>query len=173
MERKVIFLDFDGVLHPLPPEIRRKEQADDKELKEILSERYHDDIYKTVDDAVLYYIYYDFSGEACYCVRQLCQIPHTEIVLSTSWRMLYDLEIMKKLLDLHKIGCYVSDITPIQGQNRASEIQSYLDTYKDIDQYLIIDDLNLEQEFPGHMLLCTNRLHLNQYRKGYEILTDI
>lgn len=169
MGRKVIFLDFDGVLRPMIPSFRQRKK--EHNLKEVLSERYHDTAYLELDETILHNIYYHFSGEACYCIRMLCLIPDTEIVLSTSWRNFYHLEDLKKLLDLHKIGRYVSDLTPLRFHQRAKEIQEYLDMHQDIESYLVVDDLDLTTEFPDHMLLCKQHLKLSQYRKGYEILT--
>lgn len=169
MEKRVIFLDFDGVLRPVIPsfKLRKKE----RNLGLLLSERYDNPIYQKMDESILHNVYYHFNGEACYCVRMLCHIPHTEIVLSTSWRSFYSLQDMKALLDLHKIGQYVTDVTPQRYHNRASEIQAYLDTHSDITSFVIIDDLDLTSEYPEHMLLCKDHLNLRQYRKGYEILT--
>lgn len=169
MSRNVIFLDFDGVLRPMMP--YRKTRTKERNLSSVLSERYHDPAYEEIDESMLRNIYYDFSGEACYCIKLLCQIPHTDIVLSTSWRGFYELSTMQKLLELHQIGRYVVDKTPIHFNNRAAEIQEYLDQHPEIAHFIIVDDMDLSTYFPDQMLLCKDHLQLTQYAKGYEILT--
>lgn len=169
MSRNVIFLDIDGVIRPMMPysKIRTKE----KNLKSVLSERYHDPAYEMIDEPTLHNAYYSFNGEACYCVRMLCEVPNTEIVISSSWRIGYSIDTMKKLFDLHKLGAYISDKTPLLYNNRSAEITKYLQEHTDIDHYLIIDDIDLTREFPYHCIVTKDHLKMSDYRKGYEILT--
>lgn len=168
MGRNVIFLDIDGVLRPMMPytNIRTKE----RNLKSVLSERYNDPAYEMIDEPILHNVYYSFHGEACYCVRMLCQIPNTEIVISSSWRIGYSIETLQKLLALHKIGAYVSDKTPLVYNHRSVEIAKYLQEHEDIDHYLIIDDMDLTKDFPNHCIVTKDHLQLRDYRKGFEIL---
>lgn len=170
MGRKIIFLDIDGVLRPMMPysKIRTKETN----LKDVLSERYQNKAYRELDETILKNVYYDFNGEACYCVRMLCNLDDVEIVLSTSWRSFYPLEDMKTLFALHKLGNYIKDITPMRYNNRSLEIQTYLDEHDDIDAYVIIDDIELESYFPGHCILTKDHLRMSQYRKGVSILLN-
>lgn len=169
MSRNVIFLDFDGVLRGMIPHRRKKPNVGD--LGSFLAEQYQEKAYETIDQSILRNVYYDFAAESCYCVKLLCQIPDTKIVLSTSWRAFYTLETMQKLLELHHIGRYVIDKTPLLYNNRPSEIKEYLKQHPETKQYVIIDDMDLEAYFPGHMLLCKDHLRLSQYQKGYEILS--
>lgn len=170
MARNVIFLDIDGVLRPMIPQtkVRKKEEN----LKSVLSERYQDPAYETIDEPTLYNAFYTLYGESCYCVRMLCQVPKTEIVISSSWRIGHSITTLKKLFALHKLGNYVKDITPMLYNNRAAEIKKYLQEHDDIDHYLVIDDIDLTSEFPNHCIVTKDHLKISQYREGIEILMN-
>lgn len=167
MGRKVIFLDIDGVLRPMIPRTRRKKE---KNLKQILSERYHNPAYMEISEPVLHNFYYDFHALSCYCVRCLCAMEDVEIVLSTSWRAMYELDAMKHLFELHKLGRYITGITPLRFNNRPKEIQTYLEMNPDVENYLIIDDIDMHEEFPEHFLLTKDHLRLSQFQEAYTML---
>ena len=167
MGRKVIFLDIDGVLRPMIPRCRRKKE---KSLQPLLSEWYHNPAYLKISESVLHNFYYDFNALSCYCVRCLCASEGVEIVLSTSWRAMYELDVMKNLFELHKIGRYITGITPLRFHNRPKEIRMYLEMNPDVEAYLIIDDMDLQDSFPNHFLLSKDHLLLSQFQKGYHIL---
>lgn len=171
MGDKIIFLDIDGVLRPMNPyvTIRSKEQN----LPKVLSERYQEEAYEHINEYILRNVYYDFNGEACYCVRMLCNSTNAKIVLSTSWRDFYDLQTMKKLFDLHKLGVYIIGKTIQKYGNRPLEIQDYLDTHPEVEHYLIIDDMNLSMDFPNHCIITKDHLFLKEYRQGYNILMGL
>jgi len=169
MGRNVIFLDFDGVLRPTIP--HRNVHRNESGCKALLTKA--NQIDADTSDPMLQYVFREFCGESCYCVRMLCQIPHTEIVLTTSWRKAYPFETLITFLSLFQLGCYVSDKTKQGYGNRAKEIINYLNTHKDIDHYLVIDDVDMEDYFSGHMLLCHHYLHLSQYHQGYQILNGL
>lgn len=167
--KRIIFLDIDGVLRaPIP---RSGNRVKEKNLGHVLAQQYNDEAYVKMNESMLRNVYYEWNGEACYCVRMLCQIPDTKIVLSTSWRDFYRLEIMIKLFDLHKLGTFIVGKTIQKYGNRSLEIKDYLEKNPEVEQYLIIDDMDLRSYFPNHCIMTKDHLFLSEYRRGYDILT--
>lgn len=123
---KIIFLDFDGVLNSatsfLYEDNRRKvhkEQGVKGPVNETLS--YH----------------------CCAAFQLLLDIyPEAKVVLSTTWRNLFDLEWLKaKLAEYHIDSSRVIGITPTDyGHSRGKEIKAWLDLHPDVTHYIIIDD---------------------------------
>lgn len=78
-----------------------------------------------------------------------------KVVLSTSWREFADWENM--LRDwFGAIGIEIIGKTPISKTgDRAVEIQDYLSEHaNEIENYVVLDDLDLRSDFPGHCV-CT------------------
>ena len=77
-------------------------------------------------------------------VNELCNIFKLDIVITSDWR----LNGLETLRDEFKDEFPIFDITPIDDErrNRATEITCWLEEYKDVCIFLIIDD-NFEQVF--------------------------
>jgi len=75
------------------------------------------------------------------CIKQLKRIIEetgAKIVVSSTWRLLpRTLDILKRKLKYR--GLYIYDVTPVSGI-RGKEIEEWLDTHSDIDNYVILDD---------------------------------
>ena len=123
---KVIFLDFDGVLNSqtsfLYEDNRRrvhKEQGVKGPVNQTLSHQ---------QCAAFQYV--------------LNQYPEVKVVLSTTWRNLYDMEWLKaKLAEYHIDSSRVIGKTPEEfSGNRGIEIQRWLTDHPEVTHYVIIDD---------------------------------
>ena len=90
----------------------------------------------------------DILPEKVILVRRLCQVTGASIVLSSSWRILFDIEFLRDLL--YHTGLRqrwagdkpvsVIDVTPrLDSGPRGLEIQKWLSEHQ-VTDYVIIDD---------------------------------
>lgn len=68
--------------------------------------------------------------------------PGTKIVISSTWREIFNLDWLKAKLASYHIDCkHVIDKTPaIPSGNRGLEIAMWLEAHPEVDHYIIIDD---------------------------------
>lgn len=123
---KVIFLDFDGVLNSQGSFIY--ETARRKKHKE-------QGVSGPVNQTLCNVCTANFQ-------RILDQYPDVKIVLSTTWRILFDIDWLKaKLAEYHVDGSRVIGKTPdLQWKSRGQEIQQWLDEHPEVTHYVAIDD---------------------------------
>lgn len=123
---KVIFLDFDGVLNSAGSflyESRRR-----KEWKE-------QGVSGRVNETLCNVCTSNFQAV-------LDQYPEVKVVISSTWRELYDLEWLKqKLASYHIDSSRVIDRTPSTIDNaRNREIHMWLAQHPEVTHYVIVDD---------------------------------
>lgn len=128
---KIIFLDFDGVLHT----------------------DYHDLVMfrKRLPE-------YDKFGSIFdpYCVENLKKIideTGADIVISSSWKKIMTYKGFLEMWNYRKLPGIVTDVTPSSeySRNRGDEIDVWLEQCKEDCKYVIIDDLD-ETNFNEHQL---------------------
>ena len=96
-------------------------------------------------------------------VKQLNQITDATgaiIVVSSTWRYAYmrNLSGLRDFLSGHGVTGKVLDITPINNDSRAQQIQSWLDTtHRDIDAFVILDDEDLGGKQLDKFLVLTTK----------------
>ncbi len=119
---RVLFLDFDGVLHSertraalggLPDDFRPAERA-------------------------------KFDHVAIALIARLCRRTGATIVVSSGWRHLHDAEECAR-----EVGLPITDQTPFlgadvyqEGVQRGHEIQAWLDAHPEVTHYAIVDDMD-------------------------------
>lgn len=168
MEKRIIFLDIDGVLRSFQAYTDRANY--DPALGTTLANIYHNDGYRHLERTLLECVYYDWNKEACYCLRSLVKQSGARIVLSSSWRLYNDLAELRLLFALFDMGEYLIDKTKDHNFQRAQEIQEYLDQHKDITSFLILDDIDLRQDFPNRCIVTQKYLRLSEFQDGLDIL---
>lgn len=153
-KRKVIFLDIDGVLQPLNAKNRFRNNLD--KLREDLAKKYNKDNYLKYDMYDLGAIYYDWNKEAVSCLKKLLEETSAELVISSSWREYNPIEILKDYFKIHDLDKYMTEYVPFNSNinthrhYRANLIQEYLEQNKDIEHFLVLDDINLSDAFPNN-----------------------
>jgi hypothetical protein len=123
---KVIFLDFDGVLNSATSFLYEDNRR--KKLKEQC-------VKGPVNETL--------SHHCCAAFQLVLDIyPEVKVVLSTTWRNLFDMEWLKaKLAEYHIDSSRVIDKTPgSMDGDRGAEIQRWLDKHPEVTHYAIIDD---------------------------------
>ncbi len=112
----IIFLDLDGVIC-LPPQWNGRAKFEGESICE-------------------------FDKESVKLLNELIERTKARIVLSSSWRVLFDLELLKRWFK-HEgvIGEIIAKTPRIPGYQRGTEIQEWLDKYENIvDNFIILDD---------------------------------
>lgn len=128
---KVIFLDFDGVLNSETSflyEHNRRKRDNEQGVKGPVNET--------------------LSAHCCAAFREvLLTYPDVKIVLSTTWRTMFDLEWLKAKLAEYKIdSTRVIGKTPVDYDfgRRGIEIAIWLKEHPEVTHYVAIDDNDWE-----------------------------
>ncbi|MBM6808840.1 HAD domain-containing protein [Faecalicoccus pleomorphus] len=161
----VIFLDIDGVLHPLKT---NNSSALDYHLNQKLAKLYHDPEFLKLNIYFTNLVYYGFDQNACTLLKKLVDEFDARIVLTSSWRLIYskhELYYLFKILHLEQafIG------TTRKSTPRFQVIQEYIDKHH-IDSYIIIDDADLQKYFEFHTIKTINCFCDSDYLKARNLL---
>lgn len=78
--------------------------------------------------------------EKCVMLRECLKDLDVKIVISSSWRILYDLKMLREILRRSGLNICVYDVTPKLNGCRGLEIYTWLNNNQNISQYCIIDD---------------------------------
>lgn len=138
---KVIFLDIDGVLN--------------SEEFAIWCNEFPDFVREGGSNWV--------DPKAVRMITSLCEEHDVKLVISSSWR-LFDttstIEHFKNYRDLTPLCKYIVGVTPRNSddriwESRGEEIQQYLDSHPEVENYVIVDDDNdmLESQ-KDHFVRC-------------------
>lgn len=163
-ERRVVFLDIDGVMQPDQAihgynnrfKIPRDEMGP-QYSKKIAREKEIDDL-ASLNCWDVAAVNLDWSDEAVTNLKQIldCIPEKIEIVLSSDWRISKSLEDMKALFALHGLDAYLTDMCPGDYSCSKSEgIRMYLEAHPDLHNYIIFDDdPYIFRDFPCHTIYC-------------------
>ena len=100
-------------------------------------------------------------------ITSLCEEHDIKLVISSSWRM-FDvkstIDCFKNYRDLTPLCKYIIGVTPRNTndqvwEDRGEEIQHYLDTHPEIDNYCIVDDDNDMLDSQRDNFVRTNSTH--------------
>lgn len=118
---KLLFLDIDGVLNSHDWYVRRGGYVGrERPMQEL-------------------------DPEACARLQGLCSATGAQIVVSSTWRLIYKLPALRSLLGARGISVPVLGVTPsAPREERGLEIQRWLDTtaakHGDVESIVILDD---------------------------------
>jgi hypothetical protein len=84
------------------------------------------------------------------------------IILSSDWKIDYNLDMLNRIFEINKVNTKISDITPcLWGVKyfsekyledcRAEEILKYVEEHQ-LKKFIVIDDLNLKQWLPNNFI---------------------
>ena len=123
---------------------------------------------------------YPFSKGAVKQLNYILEQTHAKIVLSSTWRLLYDIETMKKIFEWNECIDYPIDYTVIYhsdslniviARERVDEIKEYVERNKDtIEKWVAIDDENLDRLGREHFVRCGQRQGLAEDKKAKEVI---
>lgn len=136
---RVIFLDIDGVLN---------NESHIVKLVELLGNEQYLQLLKDIQEI-------PFDYRSCKLLQELINETNAEIILSSTWRISPKLiEAIEKYAEIK-----IKDKTPRLNTIRGEEIKSYLDSHKEITNYVILDDdSDMLKEQWGNFVKVNNKL---------------
>ena len=98
-----------------------------------------------------------FDAECCNRLKEIMRAPGSKLVLSSSWR-LFPESIAHVFSQFEPYGITADDfigITPLLGE-RGEEILQYLESHRNVDSFIAIDDeMYYCEKFPYARLILT------------------
>lgn len=159
--RKVLFLDIDGVMQPTDQrfygnrfKLSREEM---KRFPETIAKKTGIEHLKELDKYDVAAVYLDWHKKAVENLKSILEgcTPNVEIVLSSNWRETKSLQDMKALFAIHGLDGYLVDACPTDILcTKAQGIEMYLEEHPLLRNYVIVDDENLLSKFPFHAVYC-------------------
>ena len=161
--RKVLFLDIDGVMQPTDQRFycnRFKLSPEEREqFPETIAKKTGIEHLKELDKYDVAAVYLDWHEKAIENLKSILEgrVPNVEIVLSSNWRETKSLQDMKALFAIHGLDGYLVDACPTDVLcTKAKGIEMYLEEHPLLKNYVIVDDENLLGKFPFHAVYCGN-----------------
>lgn len=165
----IVFLDFDGVFNGIELRDWKCDRYSlDKELKGVLTKNIPN--YKTE--------WQHFDLDIFYCkvkilIQALSSIPNVKIVLSTSWRNMYQVHHFEKVFKC--IPGWTFDIIGKTGKHehgkRGYEIESWVNLNRAIiENYIIIDDETVDMLPSQKEKIVKTSVHFGICRKDIYII---
>ncbi len=169
LRKKIVFLDIDGVLQPFT---QYRFNHDMDMLKEELAIRYGNE-YLTLDKYDLAAVYYDWNKDAIDNLRSLLLRTGADIVISSAWREGKTIEEVRCFFRMYDLAHFVVDFTPeLELGRRHEEISAYLESNKHIEEYVIIDDIDLGKYFPNNFVQTSSYFNKKAYIEALRIMGE-
>ena len=172
-DKKIVFLDIDGVLQPYEYQYRFNCNMD--VLQECMAREHNSPLYMDIHKYDLAAAYCDWDEDAVEYLRTLLEKTDAQIVISSDWRSFNDTPKMKLLFKIYDLDEYVIDITAeeLGFCFRDGEIADYLFHHPDVTQFVILDDRysdDFEARYPDNFVHTYDRLEPKDIEKALEIL---
>ncbi len=159
MNRRIIFLDIDGVLATI------KQYNLTNQSKSWLQD----------------YNVYPFDPKCVKVFNQILSQTDAEIVISSDWRTEFTLEELQDIFTINGVLRTPVDVTPIYptsmshyAKNRAGEIIKYTMDNNIGEDWIAIDDLNLYLWLEDHFFMCKSENEgIKQSGLKQKIITNI
>lgn len=161
----IIFLDIDGVLHPLH---QTQSQPMDYDLNKKLAQQYQDSTFLQLNIYFTNLVYYGFDKTACQLLKKLVDEFDARIVLTSSWRFVYSKQELNYLFKILHMDQVLAGMTR-KSTPRHQVIQEYIDTHQ-LTSYIIIDDADLQKYFEFHTVKTVNCFKEADYQKARNLL---
>ena len=176
-ENRTVFLDIDGVIQPRS---QKRFDHDNEYLKKYLYEKYDDERYLEMMHYDAGAVYYDWRPSSVGFLRELLDTTYSHIVLSSDWRSGHSFEELKAFFKMYDLDDYLIDRTPFDNTYKKfytheSSIKEYLSLHPEIKKYIVLDDINLYEDFGENFRLVNNMynsLGLSDYEYARFVLNN-
>lgn len=96
-------------------------------------------------------VYYCFSKESIQLLKQLIEKYDAQIIITSSWRIVYSLEQLQAMFDIFDLGKYVKSVTTLISP-RTKAIQEFINE-NNVTSYIILDDFDMSNAFDYHLFM--------------------
>lgn len=166
---KVIFQDVDGVLYPCFN--RKALKQDAYRVKDMLVHK--DSFFADAPAMDLLAVYEGWDAKAMQRLQFLIEDTGAKLVISSSWKIMRSLKTMQQLFAVYGLGQDVIALTPNdRGFLKEPAIQHYLSLHHEVEQYVILDDIDMSSTFPEHCVVCGDIFDDACLKKAITILND-
>lgn len=156
-----IFLDIDGVINP---HRRKNSYQFDYNLPNVLAKELNHPKIATLNAYLVNQIYHCFSKESIQYIKELIKKYDAQIIITSSWRLVYTLDQLKTMFDIFDLGKYIIGTTPLIS-SRTKAIQDYL-REKHVTSYIILDDFDMSSAFDYHFIYVRNVFSEQDFKKA-------
>ena len=156
-----IFLDIDGVINPSR---KKNSYCLDYNLPNVLAKKLNHPKIATLNAYLVNQVYYCFSKESIQLLKQLIEKYDAQIIITSSWRIVYSLEQLQAMFDIFDLGKYIIGTTPSISP-RTKAIQNYL-REKHVTSYVILDDFDMSNVFDYHFIYVRNVFIEQDFKKA-------
>ncbi len=163
----ILFLDIDGVINPHNYASYPQENKLQPYIFSLLKRNPN---IRRLPSFTVDQVAHFFDRQACLFIQKLIKEFNCKLVISSSWRCVFNNQQLKAVLDLQDLGFAFMDTTDTLS-SRPAEIKDYI--YKhSIERYLVIDDFNMESSFHEHFILTKNLFTEANYQAARKALKD-
>ena len=156
-----IFLDIDGVINP---HRSKKNYLLDYNLPATLAKEFNHSKISTLNAYLVNLVYHCFSKESIQYIKELINKYDAQIVITSSWRLVYSLDQLQAMFDIFDLGKYVHATTSfISPRTRA--IQEYIKE-NHVKNYIILDDFDMSNAFDYHFIYVRNAFSEQDFKKA-------
>ena len=145
-----IFLDIDGVINPSR---KKNSYCLDYNLPDVLAKKLNHPKIATLNAYLVNQVYYCFSKESIQLLKQLIEKYDAQIIITSSWRIVYSLEQLQAMFDIFDLGKYVKSVTTLINP-RTKAIQEFINE-NNVTSYIILDDFDMSNAFDYHFMFAT------------------
>ena len=156
-----IFLDIDGVINP---NRKKHNYRLDYNLPDTLSKKLNHPKIATLNVYLVNQVYSCFSKESIDYLKKLINKYDAQIIITSSWRIIYSLDQLQTLFDIFDLGKYIKASTPLISP-RTKAIQEFINKHK-ITSYIILDDFDMANVFDYHFIYVHNYFKEPDYKKA-------
>jgi len=149
---RFIFLDINGVIQPTWDfQDQERFRHDLDKLINYLSDKYNDDIYKSINKWDVAACFYDWDYSAVGILKTLFEDLKTNVIISSDWRKSNDLNMLKAIFKLYDMDDYIVDkckgnYNDCSYLNKKDAINEYI-TSHNLNNYIVLDDSNFLENF--------------------------
>ena len=145
-----IFLDIDGVINP-----NRKNTTYhfDYSLPNTLAKKLNHPKIANLNVYLVNQVYSCFSKESIDYLKQLIEKYNAQIIITSSWRIVYSLDQLQTMFDIFGLGKYIK------------AIQEFINEHN-ITSYVILDDFDMSNVFDYHFIYVRNYFNEQDFKKA-------